>query len=459
MKTPRKSRQWAGEEFGSAELGDRRRNDRLVAMAGQAAAAPAGRITDAFPTAADREAAYRFLSNDAVEASAVVAAASRACAARATDEYVVIPVDQCSLSLPSAIDNTSFGRVGNGNTGARGMEAMSAIAVDRSGNTLGVAGQRLFVRTGAPKKGRRKRPLEEKETRYWIDVMSDVDATFASRATRPWFQLDRGGDFKEALQYAAAASSFVTVRASHDRVGEVSESGHLWALVTETEPLGEYSLDVPSRPGRPARRATLRVRASPVYLPLRDCWSKTTGPVILFAVHAAEVSDVPDGQERIEWMLLVNRDVQNLDGAREVIFNYSQRWRIEEIHRVWKTTCTVESSNLRTPDTFAIWAAMLFCVAVRVDRIKRLARTQPNSPADIELSNWEIKTLLLLKDRDGFKRGEVPTIQQAVLWLAELGGYVGKASGGPPGAQTIGRGLDKIALATEAVRKLSQDEK
>jgi hypothetical protein len=374
-----------------------------------------------------------------------------------TGPYVVVPIDQTALSLPSAHCDEAFGPVGTRQKPARGMEAMSAIAVDYDGVLLGVAGQMLFNRTPVvDKKKRQKRPLGEKETKYWLEVMNSSLAAFKKVSVRPWYQLDRGGDFKEALQWAADnEDAWVTIRARHDRVAEGAIEGKLWDVVSETAALGHFELQVPGRVARKARVARMEVRATPVYLRLRDNWTKTMGPVITFAVHAVEVSKVPRGEEPVEWMLLVNRSIDTLEQAREVIFNYAQRWKIEEVHRVWKTTCTVEKSNLRSPEVFSVWASVLFCVAVRIERLKRLARVSPTLPASTELSELEIQTLLLLKDRKGYTKGRQPTIAEAVLWLAELGGYTGKSSGGPPGSQTIGRGLNNIGLATEAVRALT----
>src|SRR5439155_15520528 len=134
---------------------------------------------------------------------------------------------------------------------------------------------------------------------------------------------------------------WITVRAQHDRKVIAPEEGLLWEVMQTNEPLGHFELAVPARPGkRKARMARLEVRASPQLFPLRDSWSKSKGPVITFAVHAVEVSAVPDGEEPIEWMLLVNRAVESLDHAREVLAGYAQRWKIEEVHRVWKTICT-----------------------------------------------------------------------------------------------------------------------
>ncbi|HRI65294.1 MAG TPA: hypothetical protein PK156_13690 [Polyangium sp.] len=47
---------------------------------------------------------------------------------------------------------------------------------------------------------------------------------------------------------------------------------------------------------------------------------------------------------------------------------------------------------------------------------------------------------------------EPPTIATVVLWIAEIGGYTGKSSGGPPGSTTIARGLERLQLAAELLR-------
>jgi len=47
-----------------------------------------------------------------------------------------------------------------------------------------------------------------------------------------------------------------------------------------------------------------------------------------YAIHALE-KNPPDGEEPVEWMLLTNQSVSNLEEACERVRWYSLRWRIE----------------------------------------------------------------------------------------------------------------------------------
>jgi hypothetical protein len=92
---------------------------------------------------------------------------------------------------------------------------------------------------------------------------------------------------------------------------------------------------------------------------------------------------------------------------------------------------------------------MLASVALRIEKLKHLARTQPDAPASVGFTDLEITALRSAKIRLFKKRtevipGTIPTIATAVLWVAQWGGYTGKSAGGPPGSTTIGRGLQRL---------------
>ena len=101
-------------------------------------------------------------------------------------------------------------------------------------------------------------------------------------------------------------------------------------------------------------------------------------------------------------------------------------------------------------------------MAVRIERLKYLSRTEPALPATVELTSLEIRVLTALKKRRRRKNESMPdsaTIGDATRWIAELGGYTGKSSGGPPGATVLRRGLERLHIAVDAaVALLGLDE-
>ena len=466
--------QWAKEELGSANLGDKRLSARLATMAARMVESPGGTLTEVFGDGAEREGAYRFVENEYVEAKEVGRAALRACLKRARKQpFVYVPIDGTSLTLKDCSELRGLGRITSTRYRTRGIEVMSGIAVAADGTPLGYCAQEYWVRgPELTKQLRHERPVEQKETRHWLTVMDRIEAVRALTPGAPaaWYQLDRGADFKEMLEWAATTEAQITIRAAQDRVVDAPEH-FLWAAVKAEPELGAFQLAVKSE-NREQRNANIVVRATRVRL--RLSYPNTAGKktkrerrrkgerhrfVELTAVHAKEIGTAPSSEKPIEWMLLTNRRVENFKQAQEVIRGYAYRWRVEEFHRTWKTSCGVEHMQLRSPGAIERWAVALAVVAMRIQRLKELARTQPELPATAELSQDEIDALLLHKLEEKFDTGYMPSIGEAVTLIAQIGGYTGKSSGGPPGAQTIGRGLQRLTIeagAISAMRRLNK---
>jgi len=250
------------------------------------------------------------------------------------------------------------------------------------------------------------------------------------------------------LQLTTSVDFWVTVRASWDRRVHIHEDvsqSYLWQTLERSHPLGRYVQVVPDGPHRTARAATIEVRAQRVTLDLRAKPSKRHIHTDIWAVLAREVDSTPAGEEPIEWMLLTNHPAETFEDACRVVEGYSQRWRIEEFHPAWKSgACRVEEAQLRDRDHLIRWAVILASVAVRIMRLTYLARAQPQRPASLELSPPEIEAILRLARPCNHDRSATPTIGEAVYWLARVGGYTGKSSGGPAGVLVIARGLRRI---------------
>lgn len=461
--------QWAETEFGGAQLGDVRRTRRLVAMAAEVASRPAGRVTEACASSASQEGAFRWLETHAVRVEPVVEAAVGATLRRCVGQpCVYVAVDSTSLTLRDGTQKKGLGAVGSWSDGARGIHAMTAFAVGKDDCPIGICGQRLWVREQRSKltKPARSGDVQHRETRFWLEQLGAVQEAFAEQAGHcvPWFQLDRGADCWPVIAMASEQRLLLTVRAAHDRRVD-HRLRSLWSTLEHTPVRAFVRIDVPARPPRRkrqrkhgrlvfsrtppqrARRAKVAIRAATVSLQLTTGTGKRF-TVPFNAVLVRESRRRPD--DRLEWMLLTTHPVRTAAEALAVVRGYKARWRIEELHRTWKRgLCRVEDTQLRSRQAIFKWATLLAVVAARAMRLTYLAREQPELPADQEFSPTELEALIVLRKPKGIRLGFVPTLGQAVRWVADLGGYTGPWNG-PPGPTVIGRGLHDVLAAARA---------
>jgi hypothetical protein len=473
---------WAREEFGTVEVGDSRRAVRLINMATRVAETPAGKISEVFREDRERQGAYDLLESGKVSVDALLSAMGDATGLRAANEpFAYVAVDGASITLTDRAQTKDFGRVGNLDS-LRGLKVINALGIDPRGVPLGLFTQVWWTRPPAPvrtgskkqrraqkKKSKQQRGSDEKETRHWLQAIEESTAHAQKTGAKLWFQLDREADCQAILMKLTESNHQFTVRGSWNRViEEADEDGqHLLEWLGKKAPQGAYEVDVPAGPRRTARRARIAVRWGKVVLRLRKDRGIPEQLLEINAVWAQEQRTCPKGEKPLDWLLLTSAEVRSLDDAREVIFGYTLRWRIESFHKTWKTgACNVEETQLRSRQAATVWATLLAAVAARIERLKLLSRSEPDKPASIELDDYEIRALILLK-RSIKKKTEtipdtMPTIRHATLWIAELGGYTGgytgRTTGGPPGAITIRRGLDYLKPAAELLRRLEVEK-
>jgi hypothetical protein len=454
-------RSWAKDEFGDTELGDARRTKRLTEIAARALAKPHGRITATFKRNAEREAAFRWLENSANHSRQIIAASARATTRRAAEHaFVFVPIDGTSLNIVDHAHEKGTGVVGPRRVGARGLQVMSAIAVTASGTPLGLAHQVYWARRGRKRPGGKqggqkdRRCFASKESRHWVDTAKRVADDFAQHAplTTPWFQLDRGGDIRQVLAHAHDHGLMLTVRASADRrlwTDGDSPRRYLRSWMASQPVHGCQVMRVPGSAKRQARLATLMVRTARVELDLHNDRGHQRRRAPVWAVYVREDGTTPPGEAPLDWLLLTTHPIASLADAELVVHGYATRWTIEEFHKTWKSGgCNVEAMQLHSAERMVRWAAILAAVAMRIQRLIKLARTEPELPATVELTPGEVRAIIVSTEHRKMtaKPGDMLTIQEAVKWLGSLGGHSPSPSAGPPGPQTVARGLESIAL-------------
>lgn len=461
---------WAEHTFGKAELGDKRRTHRLVKMAQQIAKKPAGNVTKVFSAPADREAAYRFVENTDVDPESILKGMRFAVVERCSNEpFVFLAIDGSSVTLADHFRKKDYGSIGPRKLGARGLKVMAALAVSSEGAPIGLTSLHMWPRGKKNKVHRNKRALAEKETKFAADAAVVTAKAFDEKqpSCRVWFQLDREHDAEQLLEKYSSTKHLFTVRAKANRrvKTENGKAQYVRDIIAQKKThRGTFTLDIPAGHKRSARTAMISVRAAKVTLLLRDQRTERIREFETHAVYAFESSHLPDGEERIEWLLYTNHPIETDEDLALILFGYTQRWRVEDFFRAWKTTgCNVEETQLHSTHSVRIWAIMLAATAARIERLKHLSRTQPSLPASVEFTEFELEALVMLKKVRKRKTEQipegVPTIEEAVRWIAELGGYTGKSSGGPPGSVTIRRGLEPLRIAAEVVKLMRSSEK
>ncbi len=222
----------------------------------------------------------------------------------------------------------------------------------------------------------RRRSVYDKETGRWLTVIDDSAPLADEAGVSLWFLLDREGDGQGVLLKLMSTNHRFTVRSSCNRRLESSgkEPEYLYDGLKRSKLRGEYFLEVAAGPNREARSARMAVHWQRVTLRLQDERnSRLLRELPLHLVWTHEVGTCPPGEATLNWHLLTNGTVSTFEDARHVINGYTQRWRIEVMHKTWKSgACKVEQTQLRTKQAVRVWATILSSVAVRVERIKLL---------------------------------------------------------------------------------------
>jgi hypothetical protein len=454
--------QWAQQEFAFAQLGDQRRNQRLVNIAEHLAANPSGTLPQAFPDWAELKGAYRFFGQRGVSFDTVltphVERTRQRC--RQPGEYLLI--EDSTLLDYSAHEAAGLGVIGDG--AGRGFELHSTLAVEVQAWTLASRPEGTVVGLLA-QQCRRPRPAPAGETRgqrlsrprksqKWA---AGIKAAGVPPAGSRWtFVGDREADIYEVLRDCPGQGVDFVIRSCQDR-RLAAGAGHLQTALAQAAVLGKTTVEVRGPKGQAKRTAIVEVRR--VRVSLDGPWRPGQWQEPLPEIGVVEVRevDVPAGMsEPLHWILLTSLACATWAEAQRVVGYYTGRWWIEEYHKALKSGTGVEASQLEEADRLEPLIAILAVVAVRLLNTKMLARSQPDSLAAGQSFGPEM--LALLETKFGPPPGGW-TNRNLIRALARLGGFIGRKSDGEPGWLTIWRGWRRLAWMCEGVNLIENSKR
>lgn len=450
---------WTEEEFGGAALGDKRLVDRLMQLGDSFFAMPTANIPQACATQAATKAAYRFFDNDQISMGAIISPHFEATEGRLRNhEVVLVAQDTTILNYTHHPMTEGLGPINTTKDKSTGLILHDTMAFTPEGTPLGLLDVQLWARDkdeAGKRHQRHSKVIEEKESFKWLQSYRNVCQV---QARCPRTQLivmaDREADIHElfAEHVLIRNSAQLLIRAEKSRNRNVTceeqQILQLWPFMETITPAGTVELLAPPRKDRPSRLATLEISFAPVTLkaPRR----KTKLPdVPVWLVHANEIG-APPGDAPLEWMLISTLAVTSFEEAKTALARYARRWGIEIYHRVLKSGCRIEDRQLGAARRLENCLAIDMVVAWRIHHLTWLGRETPDVPCTVFFDDTEWKALVGFINQTPVVQSTPPTLRQAMIMVATLGGFLNRKSDGEPGTDTIWRGLQRLDDITKA---------
>ena len=453
---------WAQQEFGNAQLGDRRLGERLVHSVRVMAKQPGAAFSEVEKgNWASIKGYYRMIDHpddSDVTMEAILAPHQQRTIQRMKAHKVVLCIqDGSDLNFSGLDDCEGLGVIGTNQTGvsSEGLHLHSMLAVTADGLPLGVLDAQCQAREPRPKTDTRQPyaiPIEERKTFSWILALRKcIDLAPQLPDTSLVCVMDREADFFELFDEQRRKRRVdLLVRAKHDRT--LPDGEKFFDAVRQSELRAQFEIPVPRQSARPKKagqkaRTQQPQRVAVVDLHYQQIQFKPSArergrePITLWVVHVLETAP-PEGAKPLEWFLLTTGEIRSPEDAMERLSWYALRWRIEDWHRVLKTGCQVEGLAHKTAERLKRAVAIDLVIAWRIMLMTLMGRECPGLPADLLFSDVELRLLHAFARQ---RKLEGPgTLGVAVRLVARLGGYIARTNDPPPGHQVIWRGLSYL---------------
>jgi hypothetical protein len=461
---------WAQRTFGEVRLGDTRRTERAVKLATAIAREPNVSLPKQLGARKEVQASYRFLQSGQVSSEALMRPHVQQTRAQCQERSVVLLVqDTTELDYQAHRQTTGLGPIGNGTH--QGFLLQTVLAVEpASAEVLGIAHQEPFLRQPAPQGERKSERLKrERESQVWERAVQAIGAP-PDPKQQVWVHVgDRYSDIYTLFLACRQQQTHFVIRAAQDRcvderVEEVAPAlkrrrrkageppqAHLLETVRSWAACDEQEFAVAAEHERAARTARVAMSYGSLRLLAPDKREHELPSMVVWVVRVWELNP-PEGVEPLEWVLLTSLPVENAEQAWERVGWYRRRWVVEDYHQALKTGCRMEQRQVQRYEGLRRLLGVLAPAAVRVLQLRTLARQQPERPATEVLPTEGVQLV-------AFKTGGVATsltVEQCVKRIAQLGGYQGRRSDGPPGWKTVWHGWLKIQTLLEGVHLASQ---
>ena len=446
---------WVAEELKYTQLPDKRLNQRLVKIVEQAFAKPEATVPQASSNWTDTKATYDFWKSERFDYEDILEGHRFQTRQRALKEDVVLVVQDTSdfnfTHHKSKTWDKGFGQTGS-QSYVRGLKVHSSLAVSSQGILLGVLDLQIWSREPKKllekekKKSKVNTSILNKESKRWLRGLLDAELTLPS-VKKIVTVTDREGDIFELFTLPRAENSELLIRGNHNRRVD-NELKYLKKSMSKVESAGTLELVLPKKDGKSNRNATLTIRFSCVTIMAPASQKHRKESVKLNVITAVEENPV-EGEKVINWLLLTTLPVNNCQEAVTCLRWYTYRWLIERYHYVLKSGCGVEKLQLETGERIKKALATYAIVAWKLLWLLYYSRDNSEECCQTIFHEDEWQSLYCYIHNDTNFPEKPPTIKKIIIWIASLGGFLGRKNDGEPGVKCLWRGIRRLSDITQ----------
>ena len=403
----------AADEVAGADLGDRRRSERLRIITGQLESEPAKSFPRAMGSDAALEALYRFINNDAFSASDILRPHLTSTLERGGEAESVIAVHDTThveyggsrTDLGPTTSKNRFGFIAH----------VTLLLAEADGLPLGVAHLETMMRTGQKwrkrklegQRGRVQSTDQGRESLRWLRATQAVETARSGRF-EAIHVTDAEGDFFELLASLNECGARFVIRAGQlDRVvtcageacslREVADAikPQTWRTVELSERKHAPKASKTARrrhPNRIARTTELAIGAARIVIGKSYYSNLKSQPFATNAVRVWEPNP-PPGQPATEWLLLTTEDVSTTAAMHRVVDIYRKRWVIEEYFKALKSGCSLEKRQVESYDALCKVLVLFIPIAYRILLLRGLERTDSQARASRAFSEVDLRLM------------------------------------------------------------------
>jgi hypothetical protein len=449
------SAEWAAQQWGAVDLGDKRLERRAVQVGAAMAEQPGQSLPQQM--AGERAAldgAYFLLNHPGVTLQALSQPHWERTLQRAQEPQVVLFIqDTTQLDFSHLSTMEGLSQIGDGEGRGLLLHSTSAVVPGEAPQLLGLAHQQVVLRR--PKDKPRPAGEPSAEGQVWARAAAAVGTPPAG--TRWVHAGDRGSDNFSFMHTCRTNDADYLIRVRHNRLlawdrEDVEPQMRKLMDYARTLPAQHhYRLEVPANHERKARTAHMHLAWTEVTLPAPKRAApevRSQPPLRAWVLRAWEVAAPPEA-EPLEWILITSVPTETVTDALERVAWYALRWFSEDFHQCVKTGCQIEHRQFDHADD--IRRVLGFCspIAVRLLQMRQASRQTPMQPALRYVGRLPVRILAARLRRDldmDLSMGE--------FWedVAHLGGYLGRKGDGPPGWKTLWRGWRQLTTLLQGAR-------